>query len=80
MRTTVRLKTDVLQIAKKIAVERRTTLTALIDAGLRYVISLSWVKPHADKSIKLKTVRGTGLKRGITLDDNACLLNKMESL
>ena len=79
MRTTVRLDTNILQTAKRVADQRHTTLTALIDAGLRYVISLSSMKPYANKNIKLKTVRGSGLKHGVRLDDNAGLLNKMES-
>ena len=78
MRTTVRLNEYVLRTAKKAAVERQTTLTALIEAGLRYVISLSSEKSHPRKIIRLKTVRGSGLKVGVNLDHNADLLAKMD--
>ncbi len=78
MRTTVRLNDNVLRIAKKVALERHTTLTALIDAGLRYILSRPSVKPHHTQAIKLKTVKGTGLKNGVSLDDSADLLAKME--
>ena len=79
MRTTVRLNDNILRTAKKVAVERHTTLTALIDAGLRYILNLSSRKSHTPKVIKLKTVRGSGLKIGISLDNNAGLLAKMEN-
>ena len=78
MRTTIRLNDNVLRNAKKVALARHTTLTALIDAGLRYILNLSDEKSHAVRSVKLKTVRGTGLKDGVNLDNNAGLLDQME--
>ena len=78
MRTTVRLNDNILRTAKKVAVERHTTLTALIDAGLRYILNLSLDKPRARKTIKLKTFGSGGLKMGVNLDSNADLLAKME--
>ncbi len=73
----MRLNDNILRTAKKAAVERHTTLTALIDAGLRYVLNLSTKKSPAPKTIKLKTVRGSGLKNGVNLDHNASLLTQM---
>ncbi len=74
----MRLNDNILRTAKKIAVQRHTTLTALIDAGLRYILSLSSVKSQTKKIVKLKTVTGTGLRSGVSLDHNAGLLAKME--
>lgn len=78
MRTTIRLNDNILRTAKKVALARHTTLTALIDAGLRYVLNLSTEKSYPGKAVKLKTVRGSGLKEGVNLDNNAGLLAKME--
>jgi hypothetical protein len=78
MRTTVRLNDNILRTAKKVAVERHTTLTALIDAGLRYILSLSSETSSPKKNIKLKTVKGSGLKAGVNFDSNSSLLEKME--
>ncbi len=74
----MRLNDNILRTAKKVALERHTTLTALIDAGLRYVLNLSLEKTHPAKTIKLKTAKGAGLKVGVNLDNNAGLLAKME--
>jgi len=78
MRTTIRLNDNILRTAKKVALARHTTLTALIDAGLRYILNLSAEKSQGRKFLKLKTVRGSGLKDGVNLDNNAGLLAKME--
>ena len=79
MRTTVRLDDSLLIRAKKLAVEHKTTLTALIDEGLQYVLSLRAKRtavPH--RYTKLKVVKGAGVHEGITLNNNAALLDVMD--
>lgn len=79
MRTTVRLPEDLLAEAKKIAAERGTTLTRLLEGALRE--SLARARRVAGKSepVRLVTVRGRGTLPGVDLDDSAALLEVMES-
>ena len=74
----MRLNDNILRTARKVAAQRHTTLTALIDAGLRYILSLSSVKSVAARSVKLRTAGRGGLRSGVSIDDNAGLLAKME--
>ena len=78
MRTTVRLDEHLLAQAKKHAAESGRTLTSVLEDALRE--SLSRRKPHAKaKPVRLKTVRGGGLRPGVDLDDSASLLDVMGS-
>jgi hypothetical protein len=78
MRTTVRLDPLLLRAAKRYAAETGTTLTALIEDGLREVLSrrraLKQMTP-----VKLPTFRGNGLLPGVNLDDSAQLRDVMDS-
>ena len=78
MRTTIRLNDNILKLAKKTAAERHTTLTALIDAGLRYVLSLRTKTVKQRNIIRIRSVGRGGLRSGVNLDNNAALLEKME--
>jgi len=79
MRTTVRLNDSLLTKAKKMALERGTTLTALIDEGLRYVLSLKGKQQaKVRRYTKLKTVKGTGVCENVELDSYASLLDRMD--
>ena len=78
MRTTVRLDEHLLAQAKKHAAESGRTLTSVLEDALRE--SLSRRKPHAKATpVRLKTVRGGGLRPGVDLDDSASLLDVMGS-
>ena len=76
MRTTVRLDEHLLAEAKKHAAESGKTLTSLLEEALRE--SLSRRKPHVkSKAVRLKTVKGGGVRAGVDLDDSAALLDLM---
>jgi len=76
VRTTVRLDEDLLRRAKRAALERGTTLTAVIEDALRRALS-----PEASRGRRawsLPTFRGDGLQPGIDLDDTSTLLDAMD--
>ena len=76
MRTTIRLDDDLLARAKRAAVERGTTLAALIEDALRRALA-----PEAERRRvppTLPTFRGDGLQSGVDLDDTASLLDLMD--
>jgi Arc/MetJ family transcription regulator len=78
MRTTVRLDEHLLAQAKKHAAESGKTLTSVLEDALRE--SLSRRKVHAKaKPVRLKTVKGSGVRPGVDLDDSASLLDLMGS-
>jgi Arc/MetJ family transcription regulator len=76
MRTTIRLDDELLTRAKRAALERGTTLTAIIEDALRQALM-----PRSDskrEDFALPTFRGNGLQPGVDLDDSASLLDLME--
>jgi hypothetical protein len=80
MRTTVRLDDGLLDQARREARRRGTTLTALIEQGLRLAIRPP--KP-AERSarIRLPVSRArSGLIPGVVLDDSAALLDRMDGV
>ena len=78
MRTTVRLDANLLAEAKKHAAESGTTLTALIEDALRELLARS--RLHAiSNPVRLVTVKGGGLRTGVSLDSGAILLDRMDS-
>jgi hypothetical protein len=78
MRTTVRLNERLLAEAKKYAAESGRTLTAVLEDALRETLSRRRAIAGR-KPLRLKTVKGNGVKRGVDLDDSASLLDLMES-
>lgn len=78
MRTTVRLDEHLLAQAKKYAAESGRTLTSLIEDALREAVARRQT-PATHKPVRLRTVRGDGLRPGVDLDDTASLLDLMES-
>jgi len=77
LRTTVRLEDALLEQAKREAVRRGDTLTALIEEGLRVVLASS--KAPTKPSLKLPVCRaGGGTLPGIDLNDSSALLDRME--
>jgi hypothetical protein len=74
MRTTVRLDKHLLAQAKKHAAKSGKTLTAVLEQALRE--SLARRNAQA-KALRLKTVKGGGVRRGVNLDSSASLLDLM---
>ena len=78
MRTTVRLDEALLNQAKLEARRRSETVTALIEQGLRLVLT----QPHSPKRrrrVVLPVARGGGgVLPGVDLSDSAALLDVME--
>jgi len=79
MRTTIRLDDQLLELAKKYALENGKTFTAIVEDALREKIMGRPLTKKQSK-IKLKTVNGKGVNAGIDLDDSASLLNVMDDL
>ncbi|HVL59127.1 MAG TPA: type II toxin-antitoxin system VapB family antitoxin [Burkholderiaceae bacterium] len=77
MRTTIRLDERLLAEAKRHAAEAGRTLTAVIEDALRASLSRRTEQPRRGR-VRLKTVRGEGLRPGVDLDDSASLLELME--
>ena len=76
MRTTIRIDDDLLDRAKRAALDRGTTLTSFIEDALRRALA-----PHPVQSrqhVSLPTFRGDGLQPGVDLDDTASLLDLMD--
>ena len=76
MRTTIRLDDDLLARAKRAAVERGTTLTALIEDALRRALAPEPTRTR--RPVSLPTFRGDGLQPGVDLDDTSSLLDLMD--
>lgn len=76
MRTTVRLDPHLLAQAKKHAAETGKTLTAVLEQALRESLARRSL-PTKTKPLRLKTVKGSGVRRGVDLDDSAALLDLM---
>lgn len=76
MRTTIRLDDDLLAKAKRAAVERGTTLTAVIEDALRRALAPAGSTRR--EPFRMRTFRGDGLLPGVDLDDTAALLDLMD--
>ena len=78
MRTTVRLNEKLLERAKREAVRRGATLTALIEEGLLLVLRRPKEAPER-LTVRLPECRaGGGTRPGVDLNDSAALLDLME--
>lgn len=78
MRTTIRLDEKLLTEAKQYAAESGRTLTAVIEDSLRASLARRDTRAKR-RTIRLKTVKGGGLRPGVDLDDSAALLDAMET-
>ena len=78
MRTTVRLDERLLAEAKKYAAETGRTLTAVLEDALRETLARRSARVKR-KTVRLKTIKGDGIRPGVDLDDTAALLDLMES-
>lgn len=80
MRTTVRLDEGLLTRAKAEARRRGTTLTSLIERGLRLVLAAPDDAVRR-RLVKLPVSRASGgLQPGVTLDDTSDLLDRLDGL
>jgi hypothetical protein len=79
MRTTLDLDDDLLIEAKRLAAERRTTLTAVLEDALRIVVRRAG-EPKRRRRSTLPTfgVPGEGFMPGVDISDNVALLDVME--
>jgi Bacterial antitoxin of type II TA system, VapB len=79
MRTTLNLDDDLLRDAKRLAAERGTTLTALMEDALRIVVRrVEKPKPRRRRKLPTTGVPGAGFMPGVDLDSNAATLDLME--
>ena len=78
MRTTIRLDERLLAQAKKYAAESGRTLTSVLADALRETLARRQA-PGKRKPIRLRTVKGSGVRPGVDLDETASLLEHMES-
>jgi predicted transcriptional regulator len=76
MRTTIRLDDELLRAAKRAALDRGTTLTAVIEDALRRALAPGAVQ--APEHVDLPSFHGDGLQPGVDLDDTASLLDLMD--
>jgi predicted transcriptional regulator len=79
MRTTIRFDDRLLVQAKKLAAERGTTLTALLEDALRETLARR-KSSHRRAKVRLTTFGGGGVQPHVDLDDTASLLDRMEGL
>ena len=77
MRTTIRINDQLLREAKALAAQMDSSLTSLIEDGLRHTLAHQAAGKKLDPVI-LHTVSGRGLKPGVDLDDSAKLLDLLE--
>lgn len=79
MRTTLDLNDDLVRRAKRRAAESGTTLTALIEDGLRVTLA----RPNRSEkrtSVSLPTYGKGGLLPGVDVSNNASLQDIMDGL
>lgn len=77
MRTTVRLDPDLLAEAKRHAADAGKTLTAVLEDALRESLARRGKATKA-RPLRLKVVKGGGVRPGVDLDDSASVLDLMD--
>jgi hypothetical protein len=76
VKTTVEIQDELLIEAKKHAAERRTTVRALIESGLRHELGASAPGKAKPRSIRWVTVPG-GLPKGMDVADRAKMIERL---
>jgi predicted transcriptional regulator len=79
MRTTIRFDDQLLVQAKKLAAERGSTVTALLEDAFRETLARRKPSHHRAK-VRLTTFGRGGVQPQVDLDDTASLLDRMEGL
>jgi len=79
MRTTINLPDELIQRAKKAALEADTTLTEIIANALREAL-LKRCRKQPRRKIKLTTYGEGGTFPGVNLDDTSAVLDLMDGL
>jgi len=74
----MRIDERLLAEAKKFAAETGRTLTSVLEDALRETLARRSVRVRRTP-VRLKTVKGDGVRPGVDLDDTASLLDLMES-
>jgi hypothetical protein len=77
VRTTIDLPDDLLDQARRAAVEQRRSLARLVQDALRLMLRSPAPGP-ATPAKRLPTFKGRGLRPGVHLDDSAELLDLLE--
>jgi len=77
MRTTISINDHVLERAKKLALDRRKTLSSVIEDALTESFFRREQQENRPR-VTLPTFKGDGLQPGVDLDNNAALLDLME--
>ncbi len=77
MRTTVTIEDELLTQAKEKALKRKCSLGEVINEALMIRFSQE-AQPTPEKPFRLTTCGGKGMHPGISLNDNAQLLDWME--
>ena len=72
MRTTINIDAELLAAAKKLAINKKSTLREVIEDALR--AALSRPEPSTARPFKLVTFRGDGPNPGINLDKTSELI------
>jgi predicted transcriptional regulator len=78
MRTTVRMEDGLLRRAKRIAAQRETTLTAILEEALREWLDRQRKRQRRERVELPVSNAGGGVRPGVDLDDSADLLERME--
>ncbi len=78
MRTTIQLDDLLHEKARKYALSKGTTFAALMEEALREKL-LSRPENTPSPPVNLTTIGGHGFQAGVDLDDNAALLDIMDS-
>jgi hypothetical protein len=78
MRTTVRLDDALLDRARREAARRGMTLTALIEQGLLLAMRQPLKAPDKGRVSLPECRAGGGVVSGVSIDDTASLLDRME--
>lgn len=78
MRTTIQLDDHLHELARQYALANGRTFASLVEEALREKLAKRNVKGKK-VCVKLKTVGGRGIQPGVDLDNNAALLDLMDS-
>ena len=75
MRTTVNIPQHLYVEARRLAAERRTSLTALLEEGLRVVLEEARRPVSVEADARLPLMDGGGLRKGVDLADTSELFD-----